>query len=61
LAVLTTWFAVGQSAGPVLAGLAGEGTDGLDAALIGSISVLVVGALVAAAESRPITVRKGTP
>jgi predicted MFS family arabinose efflux permease len=61
LAVLTTWFAVGQSAGPVPAGLVGEGTYGLDAALIGSISVLVVGALVAAAESRPITVRKGTP
>ena len=61
LAVLTTWFAVGQSAGPVLAGLVGDSTDGLGTALIGSICALVVGAVVAAMGTRRITIRKGNP
>lgn len=50
---LTVSFAVGQCAGPVLAGPLSDGSRGLQAGLTRSATILAAGTLVALAQKEP--------
>jgi hypothetical protein len=46
IGTLTTGFAIGQSIGPVLSGVASDSADGVQAGLALSVVILLVGAAV---------------
>jgi predicted MFS family arabinose efflux permease len=51
IATLTTGFALGQCAGPALAGLLADRADGVRAGLLLSVTILAVGAIICLAQS----------